>query len=81
MLNTLGDSEEMRGRLDKGDEIVGRYLNDYKDSFTAREVVTAYENGTMEELVAKARKSLEVTDLYNEWRGLEQEQHPDRFER
>ena len=68
VLSTLGDNEEMRKRLDEGQEIVGRYLDDSRfGSVSAKEIVEAVESNNLAGIYMKAKKQLAIEQLYNEW--------------
>lgn len=68
VLSTLGDSEEMRKRLDEGQEIVGRYLDDSRYSgVSSKEIVEAVESNNLAGIYMKAKKQLAVEQLYGEW--------------
>ena len=68
VLNILGDSEEMRKRLDEGQEIIGRYLDDSRyDNISAKEIVEAVESNNLQGIYQKAKKELAINELYHEW--------------
>ena len=70
--NTLGDSEEMRKRLDEGQTVIGRYLDDsrYGAGISAKEIVEACENMNVQEIYRKAKRQLALEELYSEWSDL-----------
>lgn len=68
VLSTLGDSEEMRKRLDEGQEIVGRYLDDSRyGGISAKEIVEACEQMNYQGIYQKAKRQLALDALYGEW--------------
>ena len=76
VLSTLGDNEEMRKRLDEGQEVVGRYLDNSRYAgVSAREIVEAVENKNLAEVYMKAKKQLAVEQLYTEWCEMYREQN------
>ena len=79
--NALNGRENITDQLNEGKENVGKYLYDAEDEFTPEDIVEAVENNTIQELYARAKKQIEINNLYNEWVDLEREQHPERFER
>lgn len=75
VLATLGDSEEMRKRLDEGQEIVGRYLDDSRNSgVSAKEIVEACESMNVQGIYQKAKRQIAIDELYDEWIELYQNQ-------
>lgn len=76
VLSTLGDSEEMRKRLDEGQEIVGRYLDDSRyGGVSAREIVEACESMNVQGIYQKAKRQMAIEELYGEWSELYRNQH------
>ncbi len=76
VLSTLGDSEEMRKRLDEGQEIVGRYLDDSRyDGVSAKEIVEACESMNVQGIYQKAKRQMAIEELYGEWSELYRNQH------
>lgn len=57
--------------LDKGSEIVGRYLDDAEKTVSLKFILAAT---TLEEVQAEARRCQERVDLYRRWVELYQEQ-------
>lgn len=75
VLSTLGDSEEMRKRLDEGQEIVGRYLEDSRyGGVSAKEIVEACESMNVQGIYQKAKRQIAIDELYGEWIKLYQNQ-------
>ena len=75
VLSTLGDSEEMRKRLDEGQEIVGRYLDDSRyGGVSAKEIVEACESMNVQGIYQKAKRQIAIDELYGEWIELYQNQ-------
>lgn len=75
VLSTLGDSEEMRKRLDEGQEIVGRYLEDSRyGGVSAKEIVEACESMNVQGIYQKAKRQIAIDELYGEWIELYQNQ-------
>ena len=75
VLSTLGDSEEMRKRLDEGQEIVGRYLEDSRyGGVSAKEIVKACESMNVQGIYQKAKRQIAIDELYGEWIELYQNQ-------
>ena len=76
ILSTLGDSEEIRKRLDEGQEIIGRYLDDSRhDGVSSKEIVEACERMNVQGIYLKAKRQMAIEKLYNEWSELYHEQH------
>ena len=76
VLSTLGDSEEMRKRLDEGQEIVGRYLDDSRyGGVSAKEIVEACESMNVQGIYQKAKRQMAIEELYGEWSALYRNQH------
>lgn len=76
VLSTLGDSEEMRKRLDEGQEIVGRYLDDSRyGGVSAKEIVEACESMNVQGIYQKAKRQMAIDELYGEWSELYRNQH------
>ena len=76
VLSTLGDSEEMRKRLDEGQEIVGRYLDDSRyGGVSAKEIVEACESMNVQGIYQKAKRQIAIEELYGEWSELYRNQH------
>lgn len=76
VLSTLGDSEEMRKRLDEGQEIVGRYLDDSRyGGVSAKEIVEACESMDVQGIYQKAKRQMAIEELYGEWSELYRNQH------
>jgi hypothetical protein len=76
VLSTLGDSEEMRKRLDEGQEIVGRYLDDSRyGGVSAKEIVEACESMNVQGIYQKAKRQMAIEELYGEWSELYRNQH------
>ena len=76
VLSTLGDSEEMRKRLDEGQEIVGRYLDDSRyGGISAKEIVEACEQMNYQGIYQKAKRQLALDELYGEWIEMYQNQN------
>lgn len=76
VLSTLGDSEEMRRRLDEGQEIVGRYLDDSRyGGVSAKEIVEACESMNVQGIYQKAKRQMAIEELYGEWSELYRNQH------
>jgi hypothetical protein len=76
VLSTLGDSEEMRKRLDEGQEIVGRYLDDSRYvGVSAKEIVEACESMNVQGIYQKAKRQMAIEELYGEWSELYRNQH------
>lgn len=76
VLSTLGDSEEMRKRLDEGQEIVGRYLDDSRyGGVSAKEIVEACESMNIQGIYQKAKRQMAIEELYGEWSELYRNQH------
>lgn len=76
VLSTLGDSEEMRKRLDEGQEIVGRYLDDSRyGGVSAKEIVEACESMNVQGIYQKAKRQMAIEELYGEWYELYRNQH------
>ena len=66
VLSTLGDSEEMRKRLDEGQEIVGRYLDDSRyGGVSAKEIVEACESMNVQGIYQKAKRQMAIEELYS----------------
>lgn len=75
VLSTLGDSEEMKKRLDEGQEIVGRYLYDSGyGGVSAKEIVEACESMNVQGIYQKAKRQIAINELYDEWIELYQNQ-------
>ena len=75
VLSTLGDSEEMRKRLDEGQEIVGRILDDSRFSgVSSKEIVEACESMNVQGIYQKAKRQIAIDELYGEWIELYQNQ-------
>ncbi len=72
VLSTLGYSEEMKKRLDEGQEIVGRFLDDSSQAanIPASDIVEAFENGDMNSIYLRAKKQVMLEELYREWVDL-----------
>jgi hypothetical protein len=76
VLSTLGDSEEMRKRLDEGQEIVGRYLDNSRyGGVSAKEIVEACESMNVQGIYQKAKRQMAIEELYGEWSELYRNQH------
>lgn len=76
VLSTLGDSEVMRKRLDEGQEIVGRYLDDSRyGGVSAKEIVEACESMNVQGIYQKAKRQMAIEELYGEWSELYRNQH------
>ena len=76
VLSTLGDSEEMRKRLDEAQEIVGRYLDDSRYvGVSAKEIVEACESMNVQGIYQKAKRQMAIEELYGEWSELYRNQH------
>ena len=76
VLSTLGDNEEMRKRLDEGQEIVGRYLDDSRyGGVSAKEIVEACESMNVQGIYQKAKRQMAIEELYGEWSELYRNQH------
>ena len=76
VLSTLGDSEEMRRKLDEGQEIVGRYLDDSRyGGVSAKEIVEACESMNIQGIYQKAKRQMTIEELYREWSELYRSQH------
>jgi len=75
VLAVFGNSEEMKARLDQGQEIVGRYLDDSRRDIPAEDVVKACESLDFKEIYAKAKRSVALEELYGEWSDLYHKQH------
>lgn len=76
VLSTIGDSEEMRKRLDEGQEIVGRYLDDSRyGGVSAKEIVEACESMNVQGIYQKAKRQMAIEELYGEWSELYRNQH------
>lgn len=76
VLATLGDSEEMRKRLDEGQEIVGRYLDDSRyGGVSAKEIVEAVESNNLQGIYQKAKKQIAIDELYGEWQEMYRSQY------
>ena len=76
VLSALGDTEEMRKRLDEGQEIVGRYLDDSRyGGVSAKEVVEACESMNVQGIYQKAKRQLALEELYGEWSEMYRAQH------
>lgn len=76
VLSTLGDSEEMRKRLDEGQEIVGRYLDDSRyGGVSAKEIIEACESMNVQGIYQKAKRQMAIEELYGEWSELYRNQH------
>ena len=76
VLSTLGDSKEMRKRLDEGQEIIGRYLDNSRyDGVSAKEIVEACESMNVQGIYQKARRQMAIEELYAEWVELYRNQH------
>lgn len=68
VLAILGDSEEMRERLNRGDEVIGRYLYDAASvNISAEEIVAAGDSMNFQIIVEKAKKIVALKALYEEW--------------
>lgn len=74
ILEILTNSEDMKKRLDDGNEIIGRYLDDSCHNISPDEVINAYENNTIQELYQKAKRYVTIRNLYLEWLELYHEQ-------
>jgi len=76
VLSTLGNSEEMKKRLDEGQDIVGRILDDSRYSgVSAKEIVAAVESNDLAGIYMKAKNQLAVEELYNEWWEMYRQQN------
>ena len=76
VLSTLGDSQEMRKRLDEGQEIVGRYLDNSRyGGVSAKEIVEACESMNVQGIYQKAKRQMAIEELYGEWSELYRNQH------
>ena len=76
VLSTLGDSEVLRKRLDEGQEIVGRYLDDSRyGGVSAKEIVEACESRNVQGIYQKAKRQMAIEELYDEWSELYRNQH------
>ena len=76
VLSTLGDSEEMRKRLDEGQEIIGRYLDDSRyNGVSAKEIVEACESMNVQGIYQKAKRQMAIEELYGVWSELYCNQH------
>ena len=83
VLATLGDSEEMRKRLDEGKEVVGRILHDEArySGVSSTEIVAACESMNVQGIYLKAKRQLAVEALYSEWGEMYDQQHNQGFNR
>ena len=82
VLSTLGDSEEMRQRLDQGQEIVGRYLDDARyTGVSSKEIVEACESMNFQGIYKKAKRQLALESLYGEWVEMYQSQNKNQMHR
>lgn len=72
VLSLLGDSYEMRKMLDNGQESVGRIICDFgfQGSVSAYEIVDACESMNLQEIYKKAKRQIELDNLYKEWLEL-----------
>ena len=76
VLSTLGNSEELKKRLDEGQEIVGRILDDSSyNTISAKEIVDACESMNLQGLYNKAKQVVAIEELYEEWGELHNEQY------
>ena len=72
VLSLLGDDVQMRQRLDQGDMMVGRFLDDARQThIPAQEIVTACETMNFQEIYQKAKKQVTLENLYSEWLGYQ----------
>jgi hypothetical protein len=70
------DGDEMRNRLEQGQEFVGRILDESCcDGVSLKEIVDAYESGNFEGLYQKAKRKLAIKELYSEWCQMHREQY------
>lgn len=75
VLETIGDSDELRKRLDEGQEIIGRYLDDSRYSgISNEEVIEACESMNFQGIYQKAKRQLAMDELYQEWQNIYLEQ-------
>lgn len=66
----------MRKRLDEGQEIVGRYLDDSRyGGVSAKEIVEACESMNVQGIYQKAKRQMAIEELYGEWSELYRNQH------
>ena len=71
VLTTLVDTPELRQRLDAGQEIVGRILDDSSYvGVTAEEIVAACESLNFGEIYKKAKRQIAIKQLYIEWKEI-----------
>ena len=76
VLAAFDNNEEIRQRLDEGQEIIGRYLDDCRyDGVSAEEIVEACENKNVQGIYAKAKRQIAMTELYGEWKEIYRNQH------
>lgn len=76
VLSLFKNNEEMRKRLDEGQEIVGRYLDDSGyGGISPKEIVEAIEGKNLTGIYMKAKRKLAAEELYDEWCEMYQQQN------
>lgn len=82
VLSTLENSEEMKKRLDEGQEIIGRYLDDSRySSVSPKEIVEAIESNNLTGIYMKAKRQLAIEELYGEWCEMYRQQNNHKMHR
>ncbi len=86
VLAVFNNNEDIKKRLDEGQLIVGRILDDSSyNTITSKEIVEACESMNVQGIYQKAKRQLAIQELYNEWSELyrsqreqQQQQQPHR---
>lgn len=64
----LGNNEKINSMLNSGNEMIGRYLDDYRQrKISPDDIITAIESNNLQPLYEEAQKLKLADELYGEW--------------